>query len=286
MLNAAQAGYKSLTPDAAERLRIFILSRIDVRGGFKALDESPDLYYTVFGLECMLAAGMDIFPAHIDELLSRHNTETASNILTVASLARLICRIGCVNHAEMARLAEQIEEFRRDDGGYADSRDSLSGSVYASFLITLAYSDMNAELPDGEKLINFVLGRQAQGGGLVNRCSEAEPCATSTAAGIVILNHFGMSTALHAGWLQSLEAGSGGFYLSVKSATADLISTAVAVHALSQVSAGHGRSLLHAEFVRLFWHPEGGFCGVPAGDHPDCEHTFYALMALGDLVNG
>ncbi|MFW5870883.1 MAG: prenyltransferase/squalene oxidase repeat-containing protein [Verrucomicrobiota bacterium] len=286
MLNAARAGYRNLSSEASEKLRAFILSRIDASGGFKGMDESPDIYYSVFGIECMLAAGMDISVAGIDKLLPGNNTTTAGSILNISSLIRLRCRTGYSDKGETAALAGQAEEFRRDDGGYADSRDCRNGSVYASFLAALAYWDINAEVPRADSLVDFVLGRQAPGGGMVNRCSEAEPCCTATAAGIVILNRLGVLTAVNADWLQLLEARNGGFYFSLKSKTPDLISTAVSVYALSLVSDGPGRNMRHAEFVQLFWHPEGGFCGIQAGERPDCEHTFYALMALGRLING
>ena len=37
------------------------------------------------------------------------------------------------------------------------------------------------------------------------------------------------------------------------------------------------------EFVDLLWQDNGGFIGHPADDVPDCEYTFYALLALGIL---
>ncbi len=286
MLNAAQAGYQSLNSEAAEKLRAFILSRIDADGGFMGLDNRPDLYYTVFGIECMLAAGMDTAPAHIERFLSMSNSDVSEELLAFASRSRLVCRAGSSCDWQVARLVEQIEGFRRNDGGYADSVSCFNGSVYAGFLATLAYSDLNKEMPVSEKLVDFVLGRQTPGGGLINRSSESKPCTTSTSAGIVILNHFGESASIHSDWLQELACEEGGFQLSAESIGPDLISTAVAVHALSRVSAGHGQSLKHARFVQSFWHAEGGFCSVPADGPPDCEHTFYGLMALGDLVNG
>jgi prenyltransferase beta subunit len=286
MLHAAGAGYGSLNAEAAGKLRAFILSGIDAGGGFKGLDKRPDLYYTVFGIECMLAARMDASQAHIDKFLATYNSDTTTELLSLASLARLICRTGLAYDRQAGTMIERMERFRRDDGGYAGSIDSPSGSVYASFLATLAYTDMEKELPASEKLADFILGRQAAGGGLVNRTSESGPCSTATAAGIVVLDYLGLTTALHADWLQSLACENGGFRFSLKSEAADLISTSTAIHALSGALSGRERRLQHAEFVQSFWHPDGGFCGVPQGDKPDCEHTFYALMALGDLVNG
>ena len=45
----------SLLRDSSELIRDFVLSRLDDSGGFLGREDRPDLYYTVFGLDCLLA---------------------------------------------------------------------------------------------------------------------------------------------------------------------------------------------------------------------------------------
>lgn len=62
----------------------------------------------------------------------------------------------------------------------------------------------------------------------------------------------------------------------------DLLSTAVALHALDAVAApwrAHRDTIL--DFLDSLWSGEGGFHGSWADDQLDCEYTFYGLLALG-----
>jgi len=63
----------------------------------------------------------------------------------------------------------------------------------------------------------------------------------------------------------------------------DLLSTAVALYALRLASVELG-DLREAclDFVDSLWSP-GGFHGCVADRTPDCEYTFYGLLALGSL---
>ena len=63
----------------------------------------------------------------------------------------------------------------------------------------------------------------------------------------------------------------------------DLLSTATALHALS----GHHVSFAHLkeptlDFLDTLWTGRA-FCGNWADDEPDCEYTYYALLAMGHL---
>jgi prenyltransferase beta subunit len=62
----------------------------------------------------------------------------------------------------------------------------------------------------------------------------------------------------------------------------DLLSTAVALHALDALEAPwreHRDSML--DFIDTLWTAEGAFHGSWADDEPDAEYTFYGLVALG-----
>ncbi len=44
-----------LLHDSSDLVREFVLEQISPEGGFKDREGKPDLYYTVFGIECLLA---------------------------------------------------------------------------------------------------------------------------------------------------------------------------------------------------------------------------------------
>jgi hypothetical protein len=64
----------------------------------------------------------------------------------------------------------------------------------------------------------------------------------------------------------------------------DLLSTATALHALTAL---HVPLTPIAErcldFVDTLWVNRGAFYGTWADEQPDCEYTYYGLLALGHL---
>lgn len=64
----------------------------------------------------------------------------------------------------------------------------------------------------------------------------------------------------------------------------DLLSTATTLHALAgmQVSFEAVREDC-LDFIDTLWTNQGAFHGHWDDEYPDCEYTFYALLALGHL---
>ena len=74
----------------------------------------------------------------------------------------------------------------------------------------------------------------------------------------------------------------GGFTAAPDAPIPDLLSTAVALHALDALEVPwrqHRESML--DFLDTLWTAEGAFHGSWADDEPDAEYTFYGLVALG-----
>ena len=74
----------------------------------------------------------------------------------------------------------------------------------------------------------------------------------------------------------------GGFIAAEGIGIADLLSTSTALLALKL--SGESLELYSdkcTEFINLHWDNSGGFFGSVADTRPDCEYTYYALLALG-----
>ena len=54
-----------LLHDASDLVREFVLEQMSPEGGFKDREGKPDLYYTVFGIECLLALRAELPVAQI-----------------------------------------------------------------------------------------------------------------------------------------------------------------------------------------------------------------------------
>ena len=84
--------------------------------------------------------------------------------------------------------------------------------------------------------------------------------------------------------LHSLHPG-GGFLPFPGAPVPDLLSTAVALHALDglQVSFAEKKDSI-LDFIDSLWTAAGGFHGTWDDDDLDIEYTYYGLLALGHLA--
>jgi hypothetical protein len=84
-------------------------------------------------------------------------------------------------------------------------------------------------------------------------------------------------------WLLARAHPEGGFCASEAAPMPDLLSTATALHALSgqKVSVAHLKEQT-LDFLDTLWTGKA-FCGTWADDEPDCEYTYYGLLAMGHL---
>jgi prenyltransferase beta subunit len=106
---------------------------------------------------------------------------------------------------------------------------------------------------------------------------------TATAAAIATLRSLGRPVPHGVGeWLLARRHPAGGFTAAPETPIPDLLSTAVALHALDALEVPwreHRESML--DFIDTLWTAEGAFHGSWADDEPDAEYTFYGLVSLG-----
>ena len=169
------------------------------------------------------------------------------------------------------------------DGGYHHSRQNAEhGTAYAAFLATLAYTDCRRPLPRRKALLDSI---EAPDGAYANEVNASSGHTNATAAAVLVRHWFGVEAdPAVADWLMARHDARGGFLANRHAPIPDLLSTATALFALQAMN----RPLdpireTCTEFVDLLWQDNGGFSGHPADDVPDCEYTFYGLLALGVL---
>src|SRR5206468_311855 len=76
----------------------------------------------------------------------------------------------------------------------------------------------------------------------------------------------------------------GGFYAAPAAPIPDLLSTATALHALAGMRVDlEPIKEPCLDFIDSLWVNRGAFFGTWMDDEPDCEYTYYALLALGHL---
>lgn len=271
----------SLLPDTSDCVVSFLRSQAHPSGGFRNRDGEPDLYYTVFGLEALLAMRAELPAAATIEYLRGCGGGGSLDLVHVACLARCWASMpaGSLDAGLRDRILRRLSKLAGDGASGADR------TIYNWFLIAGAFQDLGAPVPDPAALLDAVRALQTPDGGFSNQAGATAGTTPSTAAAVTLLRHFGGGAAPEAArWLRARCHPSGGFLASPATPMPDLLSTATALHAL--VGAHEPIDDLKEpclDFLDTLWTSTGGFHGSWADDALDCEYTYYGLLALGHL---
>ncbi|MBN1673078.1 MAG: hypothetical protein JXR37_18675 [Kiritimatiellae bacterium] len=288
MLDAALGCRALLEQAAVARIAGYVRSQQAADGGFRGRGAQSDLYYTVFGIEALTALGAAVPVESLRAYLDAFGAGAGLDLVHAACLARCSARLAADRPEGWRKaVAGRIEECRSSDGGYGLRPESGASSLYAGFLAWLAYEDLDLPFPDRARLLASVYGARVGEGGYADSGAAPQGTTPTTAAAAVLVPPLGGTPSDDtADWLLArFDPTTGGFRATPDAPVPDLLSTATALFALSSngVSVAHLRSTC-TEFVELLWAESGGFCGSLLDTAPDCEYTFYALLALGCLA--
>lgn len=285
MLQVARLSPKQLG-DSADLVKQFLYSQQNADGGFRDRSGKSDLYYTVFGLEALMALSAEVPSASASAYLRGFGTGADLDMLHLCCLIRCwadLCRSGVPLDADA--LAARLESYRTADGGYNTVPNAASGTAYGCFVALGAYQDLRREMPNPEGVIRCLRSLRARDGGYGNQRDLASGATPATAAAAALFRHLGEEPAEAVGaWLLARCRPEGGFVATPATPVPDLLSTATALHALTGMKADLGackESCL--DFIDSLWTSRGAFYGHWADDAADCEYTYYALLALGHL---
>lgn len=266
----------------------FLKSSLGEAGGFSDREGRPDLYYTVFGIEAMLALRLEPPRERLARFLDSFDDPGRLDFVHACSLARCGAGLekGYFDQDRALRIADRIAEFRTPDGGFHGTPGKARGSAYGALLAWGAHADLGVPLPEPERLLNSVQGLRLDDASFANEPGLPQGTTTATGAAVTLLRHLGgkIDDATPA-WLLAQVHPSGGFLATPRAPLPDLLSTAVALHALDALETPFEQLREPClDFVDSLWSAEGGFHGHWADDHLDCEYTYYGLLALGHLA--
>lgn len=287
MLQVARVAPKALG-ESAELVAAFLRSQLSSAGGFLDRNGKPDLYYTVFGIEGLVALREELPLDRIGAWLATFGDGDGLDFVHLCCLARCWRGVDASRFPSSSRevLAARIEKYRAPDGGYHQSPGKANGSAYGALLAGSAYEDLELNVPNPEQLALSMLGLQTSDGAFSNERGQPIGSTTATSAAAAFYRHAGIPVPEELRqWIMRHCLPDGGFLAFPRAPMPDLLSTAVALHALSGMQADIG-SIREAclDFVDSLWSAEGGFHGHWADDMLDCEYTYYGLLALGHLT--
>ncbi len=284
MLQIARLSPKQLG-DSSQFVARFLHSQLNPDGGFKNRSGESDLYYTVFGLEGLIALSEDV-PSVVAGYLRSFGNGESLDLLHLCCLIRCWANV-CRSHLPIDpdAIGARIESHRTSDGGYNTIPGEATGTAYGCFLTMAAYQDLRRDLPSPEGVIRCLRGLRAADGGYANQRELPMGLTPSTAAVATLFRHLHEEPPSDlSSWLLARCHHDGGFYVTPAAPFPDLLSTATALHALSGMKASFEAVREPClDFVDSLWTSKGGFYGGWADDALDCEYTYYGLLALGHL---
>lgn len=287
MLQVARLAPRTLG-DSAASVAAFIHAQRAEGGGFRDRSGRGDLYYTVFGMEALVALREELpGTASLAAYLRSFGDGTGLDLVHLACLARAWAAVPSplFDEAPAGGIAERIGAHRSGDGGFAPRPGDGDGTAYALFLAVGALQDLGRPLPPADELLAALERMRSLDGGYANQRGARTGLTPPTAAAATLKRQLGAppDPAL-AAWLLSRAHAGGGFFAAPGAPMPDLLSTATALHALSGLHADLAPLReANLDFVDSLWSSRGGFFGHWADDALDCEYTYYGLLALGHL---
>ena len=267
MLQIARLSPKQLG-DSAALVSGFFHSQMNADGAFGDRAGASDLYYTVFGLDGLIALG-EKPPEATEAFLNTFGNGAGLDFVHLCCLIRCWASFGKIAPVHPARLAEQL----------------ASGNAYSAFLAYAAYQDLKQPIPSPERLLALLQTLRAEDGGYSNLPNQTIGLTPPTAAAAALFRQLGEEyPAGLAEWLLARCHANGGFHAAPFSPIPDLLSTAVALHALAGMKVPiYEIQEPCLDFVDSLWTNSGAFYGNWLDDTKDCEYTYYGLLALGHL---
>jgi hypothetical protein len=277
-----------LLGDSALLVRDFILSKLTANGGFCGKSQQPDLYYTVFGIEGLLALQAELPRQHILSWLDGFGSGTQLDFVHLCCLIR--CQAALKNQSWITQHGPEIAQRLATDhrtpcGGFHPIAKASRGNAYGCLLAFAAHEDLGQALPEPELLRSCLEGLRTADGAWSNEPGLPIGLAPPTAAALTLYRRMSWPAPGEAPtWLLRCLSEQGGFLPFPMAPMPDLLTTAVVLHGLS----GSGANLaplkdLCLDYVDSLWSAEGGFHGNWTDHVLDVEYTYYGLLALGHL---
>ncbi|HEY2932512.1 MAG TPA: prenyltransferase/squalene oxidase repeat-containing protein [Acidobacteriota bacterium] len=285
MLQVARLAPQLLS-DSRDLVVDFIRGQLNDDGGFKDRSGKSDLYYTVFGLEALIALQADL-PVPVQNYVCSFGSGDSLDFVHLTCLARCYACLPGTSPEPWIRQAilNRVEGRRSLDGGYHEVSGSQHGTVYGCFLAKGAYQDLGSELPNEGGVLHCLESSKTADGAFSNQPRASIGTTPATAAAVTLLRTLGKPVEPSVGtWLLDRCYREGGFFAVPGAPMPDLLSTATALHALAGMQVPlEGLTEACLNFVDSLWSSKGAFYGNWADDALDCEYTYYGLLALGHL---
>ncbi|HAF29884.1 MAG TPA: hypothetical protein DCG75_12650 [Bacteroidales bacterium] len=312
ILKTLEKSTSKLSNQAIKRIKEFLMLQLHHDGGFMDRAGNSDPYYSVFGYTLAFILDLEVPVNKQLIFVERWSDKNEIDFIHAVSLVQCKILISAMQLKSKGSSAGQffqskfiservrknivkdvvqksddllriIESYRSQNNGYNQSfKNADYASTYATFLAWSLFQDLGL-LVDEAELLKSIQDLQKENGSFVNERNSSSGVTTATAAGLIMSKSLQVvNIEKSISWLKERWINQGGFVAAEGLPIADLLSTSTALLALKMAD----NSLVNyseacTDFINMHWDNSGGFFGSVADMHPDCEYTYYALLALG-----
>ncbi len=251
------AGHSSqlLDPESMAQIASFVKDQIMEDGGFRGRNESSDLYYTLFGMECLQALGQFLPFYRIEKYIAGFKEGNGLDFVHLTCLARCLAKLtnntkhtkklnksfagvqgavfqksplvaeGKEKQLVWQAILQKLDQYRSGGCGFRMTPDAEHDSIYATFLAFLAYEDSGTAIHDPHALICCINKLKTKDGAYADQPGLSLGTTTVTAAAAVLLSYLGETVDPSVGqWLASRRSKHGGFLATPHAPLPDLLS--------------------------------------------------------------
>jgi len=222
--------------DSTQLVADFLVGQQHQDGGFCDRAGRSDIYYTTFGIAGIMALQLPLPVEPLARYLNGWMPKLESlSLVELSCLAR--CWAGLPSEFRPTDLTDRVmnrlSSFRTEDGGYGTDVGDSNGTLYGCFVALSAAQDVQESVPNSEAMLQCIRSLKAEDGGYANSKDMPFGLVPPTAAASALLRHLGEpSDPDIQPWLLSCIHPDGGFVVGPGIPMPDLLSTAVALHAL------------------------------------------------------
>ncbi len=303
-----------LSKEATLVIKDYLYSCLNKTGGFSDRTGVADPYYSVFGYTLAYIFEIEISVEKQFKFLEDWEKNNEIDLIHAASLihcklllaaidskskakklAKKLSKVNFIKNIvkknivtqiskENSGLLDIIKTYKSRDNGYNHvAKNADKGTVYAAFLVWSLFQDLDINKRELNDIIKSIESLENNNGSFVNENVSKTGVTSTTAAGLIMkLLDNKMDSGKTIIWIKKRQDMRGGFKAIDGNVPADLLSTATALTALNIANENTRISVSKTEdFINLHWDEPGGFFGSVADMTPDCEYTYYALLALG-----
>ena len=182
---------KAVMEDSISSVINFLTASINPDGGFKGRDRQSDLYYTVFGLEALLALGGTFPQNQIFHFIQGFTKKDPIDLVHLAALIRCCANLSGNDIEKRLRdkFTKDLERFRSKDGGFANDIGVEHGIGYGCFFALTAYQDLQIDMPSQTMVAQCIGALSIPDGGFTNNTKIKTASTNATSAAMIVLNH-------------------------------------------------------------------------------------------------